>query len=65
MTLAELTEQAGRAAAVLRRIIGVPDYDAYLAHVREHHPAAHPMSREEFERSRLNDRYSKPGQRCC
>ena len=65
MTFARLTEQARRAAAILRRIVGVPDYDVYLAHVREHHPGAQPMSRVEFESSRLNDRYSKPGQRCC
>lgn len=54
-----------RAAAVVRRVIGVPDYDRYVAHVRHAHPGTIPMSREEFERSRLEDRYSKPGQRCC
>ena len=52
-------------AAVLRRVIGVPDYERYVAHVRQAHPGTIPMSREEFERSRLEDRYSKPGQRCC
>jgi uncharacterized short protein YbdD (DUF466 family) len=54
-----------RAAAILRRIIGVPDYDGYLAHVRACHPETVPMSRADFERSRLEDRYSRPGQRCC
>jgi len=53
------------AAVVMGRIIGVPDYDRYVAHVRHAHPGTEPMSREEFERSRLEDRYSKPGQRCC
>jgi uncharacterized short protein YbdD (DUF466 family) len=54
-----------RAACVLRRVIGVPDYDTYVAHVRTHHPDAEPMTREEFTRQRLADRYSRPGSRCC
>jgi uncharacterized short protein YbdD (DUF466 family) len=54
-----------RAAAVVRRVVGVPDYERYVAHVRERHPDVVPMSREEFERSRLEDKYSRPGQRCC
>ena len=27
-----------RAACVVRRIIGVPDYERYVAHVDAHHP---------------------------
>lgn len=50
---------------VLHRIIGAPDYDAYLAHMREHHPNETPMSRDEFCTQRLADRYNKPGSRCC
>lgn len=53
------------AAYVLQRVIGVPDYDRYADHVRAHHPGVEPMSREEFMRQRLADRYSKPGARCC
>jgi len=54
-----------RAACVLRRVIGVPDYDTYVAHVSAHHPGAVPMSRDEFTRQRLVDKYSRPGSRCC
>lgn len=54
-----------RVGAIVRRIIGVPDYDAYVAHVRVHHPGTIPLSRGEFERRRLDERYSKPGGRCC
>lgn len=54
-----------RAACVLRRVIGVPDYDTYLAHLRTHHAGTEPMTREEFTRQRLADRYSRPGSRCC
>ncbi|HVX41205.1 MAG TPA: YbdD/YjiX family protein [Gemmatimonadaceae bacterium] len=53
------------AADVVRRVIGVPDYDRYAAHMRTHHPDAALMTREEFIRQRLVDRYSKPGARCC
>jgi uncharacterized short protein YbdD (DUF466 family) len=65
MTFADAREQIRRAAIVIRRVIGVPDYERYVAHVRERHAGAAPMSREEFERSRLEDKYSRPGQRCC
>jgi len=52
-------------ANVIRRVIGVPDYDRYLAHLSARHPGAKPMSRDEFIRQRQIDRYSKPGSRCC
>jgi uncharacterized short protein YbdD (DUF466 family) len=54
-----------RALAVLRRIIGVPDYDAYAAHMRAHHPACAVLTRDEFLAERMRDKYNRPGQRCC
>lgn len=69
MTAREFVREAGarieRGAAIVRRIIGVPDYDRYVAHVRAAHPGATPMTCEEFTQERLKDRYSKPGTRCC
>ena len=65
MILDRVLEAFRRTGFVLRRVIGAPDYDRYLAHVTACHPGTTPMTREEFERSRLEDRYSKPGQRCC
>jgi len=56
---------ARRVAAVIRRIIGVPDYDAYVTHVRECHPGEEPMTENDFHRERLSARYSQPGNRCC
>jgi uncharacterized short protein YbdD (DUF466 family) len=56
---------AARVAAVIRRVIGVPDYDTYLAHVREHHPELTPLSEDDFRRDRMRARYSQPGNRCC
>jgi uncharacterized short protein YbdD (DUF466 family) len=58
-------ESIERAACIVRRVIGVPDYDHYLAHLRAHHPDAMPLTPQEFERQRLADRYSRPGSRCC
>jgi uncharacterized short protein YbdD (DUF466 family) len=53
------------AARTLRTVIGVPDYERYVAHVRRRHPGCEPMSREAFVRERLEARYSRPGARCC
>ncbi len=65
MTVAQMGHALRRAAAIVRRVVGVPDYDRYVAHVRERHPDTVPMSRDEFERARLEAKYSRPGQRCC
>ena len=54
-----------RAASVVRRVIGAPDYDWYLAHVTERHPGCVPLSRAEFARDALSRRYDRPGSRCC
>jgi uncharacterized short protein YbdD (DUF466 family) len=53
------------AAAALRRIIGAPDYEHYAAHMRACHPGQRVLSRDEFARQRLEDRYARPGARCC
>jgi len=50
---------------VLYRIIGAPNYEAYLAHLRAHHPNEKPLPEEEFFRQRLEQRYNRPGSRCC
>lgn len=65
MTVTDVGEAIRRAAAVVRRIIGVPDYERYVAHVQQCHPGTQPLTRQQFEESRLHDKYSRPGQRCC
>ncbi len=52
-------------SVVMRRIIGVPDYDAYLAHMHRHFPDCTPMDVRTFERERMADKYTQPGSRCC
>ena len=55
----------GRAARIVRFVAGAPDYERYVAHVRARHPDTVPLTRAEFERQRLADRYDRPGARCC
>jgi uncharacterized short protein YbdD (DUF466 family) len=49
----------------VRTIIGVPDYERYLRHMRARHPECAVMTAAEFANARLQARYSKPGSRCC
>ncbi|MGH7667849.1 MAG: CstA-like transporter-associated (seleno)protein [Gemmatimonadaceae bacterium] len=50
---------------VTRRIIGAPDYERYVAHVRQCHAGERLLTRSEFSRLRLEEKYSKPGSKCC
>ena len=49
----------------LRLVLGAPDYERYVAHVRDAHPGCVPLTRVQFERERLDARYTRPGSRCC
>ena len=50
----------------LRLMVGLPDYDTYVAHMRLTHPDSPPMSYEEFFRERQDARYGAGrGIRCC
>ena len=62
---ASLAHRLRAAARVLRRVLGAPDYEGYVAHTRRAHPGCTPMTRDEFVRMRLEERYSRPGARCC
>ena len=48
-----------------RLAIGIPDYDNYADHMRRHHPALVPMTRDEFFHERMLARYGKGRSRCC
>ena len=52
-------------AAAVRAVLGVPDYGRYLAHMRSAHPGDRVMSETEFNHTRMNERYNRPGSRCC
>jgi uncharacterized short protein YbdD (DUF466 family) len=51
--------------AAARRIAGIPDYDAYVAHVRAHHPERAIPSEAAFFADRQEARYRAGGGRCC
>jgi uncharacterized short protein YbdD (DUF466 family) len=48
-----------------RLMVGIPDYQAYLAHHRAAHPDRAPMSPAEFHRERMERRYARGSSRCC
>lgn len=53
---------------VAKMLIGIPDYDNYVEHMKTNHPDKPYMSYEEFFRERQNARYGgdgKGGMRCC
>ena len=52
-------------AHVVRRVIGAPDYERYVAHMRTHHPGAPVLDARAFGRDALARRYDRPGSRCC
>jgi uncharacterized short protein YbdD (DUF466 family) len=54
-----------RVARALRTMLGVPDYERYVAHCRLRHPGDPVMSHDAFVRERLAARYERPGSRCC
>jgi uncharacterized short protein YbdD (DUF466 family) len=49
----------------VRRIVGVPDYDRYVRHMRARHPGAPLQSRAEFFNQCWEDKAKRPGNRCC
>lgn len=58
----------GNAVRTARLMVGVPDYDAYVAHRITSHPGEPVMSFEEFFRERQLSRYGANGgkiSRCC
>jgi uncharacterized short protein YbdD (DUF466 family) len=51
-----------------RLMVGVPDYDGYVAHRKAHHPSEPIMTFEDFFRERQASRYGTKGgkiSRCC
>ncbi len=60
-----MSDWLARATAILRRIIGAPDYGAYVAHLKVCHPERAPLAESDFVSERLAARYERPGSRCC
>ena len=60
-----LREMVARVHAVVLTIMGVPDYERYVRHLRDQHPDCPVPTEREFQRERLAARYERPGSRCC
>ena len=62
----DLTEAARSARAAVEVVVGVPDYDRYVAHLRDTHPGEAVLSRDAFFRARQDARFGAGGGlRCC
>lgn len=49
----------------LRLMVGLPDYQTYVAHMESTHPERKPMSYEAFFRERQEARYGGGQGKCC
>ena len=54
-----------RIGAIVRRILGVPDYERYLAHAARQHPGAAVLTRGEFCAREIERKHGRGGVRCC
>jgi len=54
-----------RTASFVRAVLGVPDYERYLTHMRTAHPGDRVMTETEYRVTRMNDRYNRTGSKCC
>ena len=50
---------------VLRRIAGMPDYEAYVTHLRQCHPELALPTERQFYEDFIRARYESGTSRCC
>ena len=48
-----------------RQVLGLPDYERYLAHAAQRHPEAPLLTRGEFCAREIERKYGRGGARCC
>ena len=63
--LQALADKVVQLRRALKQVIGVPDYEIYLARHKVIHPDVPPMGEAEFFRFAIDRRYGKGGTRCC
>lgn len=54
-----------RIVTTVKRIAGMPNYEAYVEHLRERHPECAIPDEREFYDLYLKQRYEGGGMRCC
>jgi uncharacterized short protein YbdD (DUF466 family) len=64
--MVNLKEFTKKARSTVKVIFGIPDYERYLNHRRDHHPEAAALTEKEYYLACLKDRYeSGKVNRCC
>jgi len=65
--LGDLSQACRYLGQSMRLMVGLPEYNTYLAHMEATHPDQPPMSYEAFFRERQEARYGGAGKRggCC
>ena len=61
----DLSRLLQRIAAAIRAIAGMPDYDAYVAHLRRCHPERPVPTARRFYDEFVKRRYGEGPTRCC
>ncbi|WP_051291594.1 YbdD/YjiX family protein [Fictibacillus gelatini] len=65
----EWFEKIANGIMILRKIgkgvSNLPDYEAYVNHLKTHHPEITPPSEKEFFKEYLEKKYGASAQRCC
>jgi uncharacterized short protein YbdD (DUF466 family) len=60
-----LRDRARAVRAACRQVLGIPDYDRYLAHMAAHHPGEPVLTRRDFFAHSIDRKYGRSGPRCC
>ena len=60
-----LAARFSKLVAGFKRVVGMPDYAAYVAHLRAVHPDAPVPSEREYFDAYLKGRYESGPTRCC
>ena len=47
------------------QVVGIPDYERYVAHAASHHPGEPVLPRREFYLQEIERKYGRSGPRCC
>lgn len=61
----KLRRRLSASLTVLRRLTGMPDYQAYLEHLSRHHPERPIPSEREYFTQYIESRYGNGPSRCC
>lgn len=62
---AGVREAVRRVTAVLRQVVGAPDYQRYLAHHAVHHAGTTPLDPREYYAEFVSRRFGPGPTRCC